>query len=1198
MKYSLVALLPKIVVMVFLVFLFNQLDSKAQIVINEIVSVNNNGLVDEDGDYPDWIELYNLTEAPINLSGFGISDNAEEPFKFILPEIEIPGSGYYLLYASDKNRPPIDGFTPKIWETIIREADSTRYIIPSSNISNSWIEPGFNDSDWLTAPFGFGYGDNDDNTEVPNGTISVFTRTSFSIEDTSVINGLMFHIDFDDGYIAYLNGVEISRFNITGDSPVSYDTQANDFITDPWLVRGEELPAIDLFEFKNVLTEGENILAIQVHNNSAQSSDMSLIPFLSVSRTTQPLQSRGVADQITIEQTGLSYPHLNFKLSSSGETLYLTNPDSILIDERTFPLLIAGESYGRSKESDSLFYIFKNPTPLAENASEGFSFRLPEPQTNILGGFYQSGAELSIIGEVPGDQVYFTTDGSDPTVESEIFGVNSRTVNSTTTFKLRSIADGSLSSKVITKTYFINAEHDLPVISISTHPDNLWSDESGIYVRGTNGIDDNGSFGPANWNQDWEIPIHIELYEPDGSLGFSIGAGAKIFGGWSRSEPQKSLSIFFRGSYGSSELNYKLFEEKDIDSFQAIVLRNSGNDMTSQGHSMLRDGLMTTLAKGNTELDVQAFRPSVLYLNGQYWGIHNIREKINEHFIESNSNADSDEIDLLEGNSLPIYGDATNYDELLALLASTDMSDPEEYQLVEDRIDIENYIDYVTSEIYYANTDWPGNNVKYWRDRRVNGKWRWVLYDTDFGFGLSYGGQTWHNTLEFALDPNGPVWPNPPWSTYFFRRMTSSPVFVTKFVNRMADLMNTSFQHNHVHHVIDSLSSKIESEIPGQLWKWGGSVEGWEGQLDVLKSFATNRPAAIESYIMSRFGVGTPSTIKVNTSEKSHGVVKVNRIIPDSFPWQGRYFSGVPIQITAIPKPGFKFAGWSDDPELNSSSRIITTGTTTYTANFEPAEGEVATIVINEIMYNDTEELDSGDWIELYNSAEYPIDLSGWVIKDEDDTHEFKFANGTELSADSYLVIAADLEAFNNRYALNSDLFGELGFNLAGSSDQVRLYNNSGVLVDSLQYQDEFPWDASADGTGFTLELKNSGMDNSRADSWSASTQPGGTPGTVNTVPVSNEKEELVPSEILLNQNYPNPFNPTTNITFQIPEQSRVNVTVFDMLGREVSVLIDESRSVGTHVVSWNASQFSSGVYFYRLKVGDQVQTRKMLLIK
>ena len=159
-------------------------------------------------------------------------------------------------------------------------------------------------------------------------------------------------------------------------------------------------------------------------------------------------------------------------------------------------------------------------------------------------------------------------------------------------------------SPVQTETYFIEEDHTLPVISITTNPRFLWSDSEGIYVVGTNGIGGNGH-EKANWNQDWEIPIGFEYYDENKIKQITTGAGAKIFGGWSRLNPMKSLSIFFRSEYGLGEIDYKLFESKDITRFESIVLRNSGNDFTSQGHSMFRDGLMSTLVN-DTDLPVSS----------------------------------------------------------------------------------------------------------------------------------------------------------------------------------------------------------------------------------------------------------------------------------------------------------------------------------------------------------------------------------------------------------------------------------------------------------------------------------------------------------------------------------------------------------------------------------------------------------------
>jgi len=1194
----------KLVALFLLIFLLPIEDIQAQLVINEVVASNSQGITDEDGDYPDWIEFYNPTDSSINLLGYGISDDPDNSFKFIFSDIDIPANDYFLVFASDKNRGNSSGLSRSFWETIIREGDNTKYIIPNSPVSNSWIQTSFNDASWENGVFGIGYGDDDDATIVPNGTGSIFTRTSFSIDDLSIVDSLLFHISFDDGYIAYINGVEISRFNMSGNAPIAYNEFATTFIDDAALVKGEELPAIVINNYKELLVEGENVLAIQIHNSGTTSSDLSLVPFLSVSRSENPENSRGIASQITISESGLITTHLNFKLSSVGETIWLTTSDSVNVDSLSYPELLADESYGRGEDDN--FYIYTEPTPLAVNSTQGFTSRSLEPELFLKGGIFSGSFPLQLVEPSLGNSIYFSTDGSIPTQNSQVYGLSPLTVSETKVYKFITIEDGKLPSRVITHTYLIATDHDLPIISLSTEPDNLWSDESGIYVRGTNGIDANGSAGPANWNQDWEIPVFIEYYEVENTFGFSSGAGAKIFGGWSRSiNPQKSLAIYFRGEYGNSELDYKLFESKEIDRFQAFVLRNSGNDF---GNTHFRDGLLTTLVK-DTEIDFQAYKPAVVYLNGEYWGIHNIREKVNEHFIESNHPAtNSNNIDLLEADNLVVHGSTDNYSSFISELGSVDMNNEEDYSRITDLVDMDNYIDYWASQIYYANTDWPGNNIKYWRDRSKNGKWRWVMYDTDFGFGWAENVN--HNTLEFALQPNGCCWPNPSWSTFTFRRMINSDVFVQKFVNRISDLMNTSFDSEYVNYVIDSLASNISTEMPRHIERWGGSMDNWEGNINGMKNFANNRRSNMERNLIDRFKLSEARNIRVNTSNPEHGIVRVNRIEPDSYPWAGRYFtsdaytnnsttySPVPVELTAIPRRGYRFIGWSG-ASTSTENKIGGVSRSTYTANFEKIEGPILDVTINEIMYNSSPENESGDWIELYNPSEYSIDLSRWVARDDDDTHAYEFPNGTEMSPNSYLVISADLAAFNEQYENVVSLSGELGFNLSGGSDQVRLYDDTGSLVDSLQYNDEVPWDSNADGTGFSLEFMGSDLDNSLPQSWKAATQQGGTPGAINSILiVSNEDNESVPTEIYLNQNYPNPFNPSTNITFELPEQSNVRLAIFDMLGRKVSELTNEVRVAGVHTFTWNASEQSSGVYFYRLEVGKEVFTKKMLLIK
>lgn len=1185
--------------------------TSAQLVINEISASNSSVIFDEDGDSPDWIEIQNISDTAVQLSNFSISDDPEELDKFVLPDYLLQPGEFILLFASDKNRTGGAVY----WETVIRENDETKYIVPQSTVSTQWTLPNFIDNSWQSGTFGIGYGDEDDVTEISAGSMSVFTRTIFTVDDTSSINDLKFHIDYDDAYIAFLNGEEISRANITGANPIPFDQGADNF-TEPRLVFGDELPTINLKNKRDLLLEGENVLAIQVHNFNESSSDLTLIPFLSVGYNQQPQNARGVAGPTGLQDEQIDFPHTNFKLSSQGESVILSNSEGTIIDEITYPKLFADESFGHSLDGSQLL-IFTEPTPGAANESQGFASRSDTPELNVTGGFYEQPVQLDIVSSENASQTYYTLDGSVPTESSAHFGDGAIDISSTATVKVRTIETGKVPGDVVVESFFINESHNLPVVTVSTHPDNLWSDESGIYVVGTNGIPAWGMYdnGGANWNQDWEIPIHLELFEKDGSKAFGVGAGAKIGGAWSRNNPAKSLKIYFRSEYGANALEYKMFESKEIDSFQSIVLRNSGNDFTSQGHSMFRDGLMTSLVQ-NTQNDIQAFRPAVLYLNGEYWGIHNIREKINEHFIESNSTANADNIDLLQGggerdfpNSFgATHGTVENYDKMISFVVSSDLNDPELFAQVEELIDMDNYIDYMVAQTYYANTDWPGNNVKIWRSREEGGKWRWILYDTDFGFNLSYGGQAWHNTIDFALEPNGPGWPNPPWSTVLFRELVESEKFREMFVNRLADMLNSNFKPTYVEQVIDSLAGLIATEIPRHManqtrsGNWGGTVSGWNDQIRILKEFANQRPDYVEGFLRQprssggKFGVGALTPLTVSVSDLDHGYVQVNRLRIDRKNWSGNYFAGTKIPVTAIARPGYRFIGWSGDIQSQSNTIEVGAGVE-LVANFEASQ-EGQELVINEIMYHSNDANDSEDWIEIYNPGANLVDVSGFIVKDDDDTHSFSIPEGTQLQPNGYLVITKELSKFEVVYPSIKNVIGDLGFGLSGNSDQVRLYNADGLLLDSLTYDDEAPWPVTADGEGFSLELISYESDNSLAESWRASTYQQGSPGMENGLQVSTESRNDIPQQVTLFQNYPNPFNPSTNITFELPSLQEVSLEVFSISGQKVATLAHSMYSAGTYSITWNASNNASGVYFYVLNVGEQSFSKKMTLIK
>jgi hypothetical protein len=232
-------------------------------------------------------------------------------------------------------------------------------------------------------------------------------------------------------------------------------------------------------------------------------------------------------------------------------------------------------------------------------------------------------------------------------------------IDSTIAIRACSFEAGKQQSQISTNTYFINEVVNLPFISIVTDPANLFDDKIGIYVTGTNGKA--GSCDPTirNLNQDWERPVNVELYDITGKQGFNQGAGIKIFGGCSRTRfPQKSLALYARNEYGKGSFDYKLFSSKPFRKFESFVLRSSADDQVS---AMLRDALAHSVLTDPMDAEIEAYEPAVVFINGQYWGIHDIREKYNENYLASNFGVDPNDVNMLEANAVVDLGSSAGY---------------------------------------------------------------------------------------------------------------------------------------------------------------------------------------------------------------------------------------------------------------------------------------------------------------------------------------------------------------------------------------------------------------------------------------------------------------------------------------------------------------------------------------------------------
>ena len=1159
-----------------LLFFFFYIGVQAQTIkINEVVS-SNSEYTDEDGDTPDWFELHNFGSEDVSLDGLFISDDLDELDKWVFPNITLAPDKYLLVWASKKDRSSLA--YPR---TLINQGDVFKYLTPSSEPNSNWNSLSFDDSTWAESSSGFGYGDGDDATVLPNSTRSVYLRKVFEIADISEVSSLILDIDYDDGFVAYINGIEVARANINGVPPPFNSGTLQDH--EAQLYSGGIPERFLITDFSSILNPGENILTIQAHNVSSNSSDLTIIPFLSAVFTAPNTSGVTPPDVLNL----ITNLHTNFKISSDTETLLLSDASENLIDELTAENLPPNTSVGISISSGNLVSYLET-TPGYENSSTEFLGAVQsEVNFSQESGAIDGPFNLTLSGNSSGEVIHYALGGEEPTESSPIY-TQPIEISANTSVRARIFLANYFPSPIFTKSYILNSNHEIDLMLLSTAPNNFFDEDTGIYVFGPNGTySTNQPYFGANFWEDWERPIHFSFHE-NGTGNFSeFNAGVKIFGGWSRGQNgQRSLSLFARGQYGDSKFDHPFFNQLEYDNFEALVLRNSGQDWM---RSSMKDIMLTSLMRGSG-LDFQEHNPVATYLNGEYWGMYNLREKINEHMLASKHNIDADDITLLTNNAEEIEGSNEEYTQLIEYVTTSDLTIDSNFEYVNEQIDLTEYALYQASNIFFNNTDWPGNNIKFWK--HPAGKWRWIMYDTDFGFGPFWNINNYQeNTLSFALEPNGSGWPNPSWSTLLFRRLTTNLGFRNKFINRYADELNTRFLSNNVKTHIDQIYATIEPEVNAHYERWRddpsltnngvniNNISTWVAYyINQMKIFADNRPSIVKNHILSQFNLPNFHPLTITNTNVSEGSVEVNEnLMIQESSWTGDYFQTVPVQLTAIAANGFEFSHWSGD--LTSTEETISisiVGAFEVIPNF--TESQITDpIVINEINYKSSDDFNADDWVELYNPNSTSIDLSGWQLKDDDDSHVYEIPSETLIEGNSFIVLVKDASDFSDVFPDITNYIGELGFGF-GNSDSVRLYNDSGVLQDEVVYDSDDPWSDCAKETGYTLELITADLDNSLPGSWDCINNYG-SPNAVNSSSLSSDEDIVTTVKI-----YPNPAQNTLYIK---GVSNQFNLQVFTITGQHI---LDNPNSTAIDV-----SQLKQGMYFIKIIEGQKSSYLKFL---
>lgn len=535
-------------------------------------------------------------------------------------------------------------------------------------------------------------------------------------------------------------------------------------------------------------------------------------------------------------------------------------------------------------------------------------------------GHYNSSILVKIKSPILGSQIYFSKDGSSPNQNSEQY-TEPVQIEKTTVLKARIYKDSQPIGTEISRTYLINEHSTLPVISLTADSSDLWDPEYGIYTHKNQ----------SQKGDDWVRQGKIEFFEPnDKTPAFTKNITLRIYGGKTRKTDQKSLKLC---AAENDSIHYEIFPDYEVTKFKCLLLRNSGGDWNK---TMFRDALMQEIIRENSNVTTQRYRPAVLYINGEYWGIHNIREDYNDNFLSNKylgrrqdyailfpDRDDKGRVRIEEGTQ----SDAEAFYELRRILDSEDVQQPEVIEKIRTYMDIENFFDYNIFELYFGNSDWMENNIKVWRYNGVDsiensyygndGLFRWMAYDLDAGFGIVDEPPFTKNVLKLATvkrDYSGRAWPY-----VILRRLLVSEITSPIFINKYADMLNTIFKPDYLISKINKFQSTIEPEMPRHIERWKNSSDAWKNpyiqnmdewysNIDHMKNFATDRSRHIYDHLLLHFDLS--GTYNLSIKIEGQGSVRVNSIEITNNSWEGKYFNGVEIELEAIPLKGDSFIKW------------------------------------------------------------------------------------------------------------------------------------------------------------------------------------------------------------------------------------------------------------------------------------------------
>ncbi len=1176
----------KLLILIFLT-VFTCIVSKAQVILNEISNKNSGQILDEDNELQDWIEIYNPSVSACDLGNYYLSDDAGNPEKWKFPKYSMHSGNYLVVFASGKNRivAPEDNH----WESPILADQTFDYIVPTASTPANWNMPDFAASGWKQGKAGFGYGVNNVSSVVPNGTMAIYVRKSFVLPSGFSYRDIALQLDFDDGVVAYLNGVEISRKNIVGST--TWNSPANAPHESVMKTGGKpELMVLDTAKVRSLLVTGKNVLAVEVHNYIANSNDLNLIPFLSfLISNSLSVFSKTPSSLITTPVINL---HTDFKISSKGEEIFLFNKNTNSTESVWVKNLSAGWSLGRIADGSNTWGVFIQPTPAKANTTKSYSTeREQEPVFSVPEGFYPGKQSVSLTTSSETAEIRYTLNGAEPVASSKLYSGVPVSVSVTGVLRAACFGKtGKLPGRSVANTYFINnTKHSIPVLSVITDSLNLY---------GSNGIFD-------NWQQEWDKPCYVEYFDANHQKQFEQFSGIQVDGGagGSREKPQHSFRLEFdNGTYGSNVVDYALIPDRpDRKTYKSVYLRNGSNQwLTFQ----FKDAMECKMMANHTQNYYSACTPTVVYINGSYFGVYEMREKTNDEFFKENYNASIDTsfnllslsyyynsiLRALNGSVNVFY---TDYNNFLKLNHTTS-----DYLKKADQIlDLDYYTDYIVAQSWIADKDWPFNNIKIVKGDFSRNRWRFILQDLEWSLNPNGWTDSGFDHIAYMLsyDQNMPY-------IRFWLELIKDPVYKKRFINRFADIMNSSYLPENTTSIAQSTYDASFSEMRGEYVLWGGGTSQATAQmtqytnnLSVFKSELTNRSTTVRSSLIKNFGLQGQYSLELQVQPENTGMIQVNSLSPEVFPWTGVYFAGVPIRLEAKGTGNYIFDGWVANNLINDvKNPILETDAKVngyqFIAKFKLKTPQDA-ITISEINYSSVPEFPAGDWVELYNYGETSKDLSGWYLTNSDHGHKWVIPGSVVLKPNERLVLASNIISFRSVYPNVANVVGSFGFGLASPADSVLIFNNSGRLIAGVKYSAQLPWPTGAFDKGMTLELKDPNLNLSNPSNWFEGCV-GGSPGTAYTKCLLSGMSTT--AEGHLASLYPNPATDEIHILLPLGMNlKQISCRIFDTIGKEVKAGISQEEMQNSLRLS--VSNLSGGIYIVQLSGGNFQQNLKFI---